>query len=259
MTTDVAVKTSPALALKGGLFTLTSVQIFKIDLEAIGKALDDKIKQAPNFFLNTPVIIDLNSLEDTISDLSSILALFTQKKLIPIGIKTFNPELKNLAIQSGLAIMPVEKSRTAVLAQSSKASNTKQKELDNAPATVAIPQTVDTSTRTDSYSGRVVATPVRSGQQVYVPSGDLVVLNSVSQGAELLAEGNIHIHGPLRGRALAGINGNEKTIIYCQSLEAELVSIAGQYRIIEDLKETSLWKRPVCIQLKDDRLHIDAI
>jgi len=260
MTTDVAVKTSPTLALKGGLFTLTSVQIFKIDLEAISKALDHKIRQAPNFFLNTPVIIDLNTSEEKISDLSPMVELFKQKKLIPIGIKTFNPELKNLAIQAGLAIMPVEKSRTAVLEQSSKASSKKPNKSEDTLATVVTPQVIEAPTATaDSYNGRVISTPVRSGQQVYVAGGDLVVLNSVSQGAELLAEGNIHIHGPLRGRALAGINGNEKTIIYCQSLEAELVSIAGQYRIIEDLKETSLWKRPVCIQLKNERLHIDAI
>tara|TARA_R110002110_G_scaffold12493_1_gene59207 strand:- start:7926 stop:8702 length:777 start_codon:yes stop_codon:yes gene_type:complete len=258
MTTDVAVKASPALALKGGLFTLTSVQIFKLDLKAIEEALDDKIKQAPNFFLNTPVIIDLNSLEETTSDLMPIVALFKHKKLIPIGIKTFNSELKNLAIESGMAIMPVEKSRAAVLEQS---SNAKAKSTASAPAAVVTPKIVGKPTEhtAELYCGRLISTPVRSGQQVYVAGGDLVVLNSVSQGAELLAEGNIHVHGPLRGRALAGVNGNKNTIIYCKSLEAELVSIAGQYRIIEDLKETDLWKRPVCIQLKDDRLQINAI
>ena len=256
MTIDVAVKPSPALALKGGLFTLTSVQIFNWDLDAIGQALDDKIKQAPNFFLHTPIIVDLNLLKEKVEDLSPLMDVFRARKLIPIGIRSINPEMKQIAIHSGLAIMPGEKSKSAAAKMAQ--AKVKSKEADN-PDELIIPEKFAEASGSGGYASKLITTPVRSGQQVYVPNGDLVVLNSVSQGAELLAEGNIHIHGPLRGRALAGINGNTETIIYCKSLEAELVSIAGQYRIIEDLKESSLWKRAVCIQLKENRLQIDAM
>ena len=95
----------------------------------------------------------------------------------------------------------------------------------------------------------LITQPIRSGQQIYVPGGDLIVMASVGHGAELLADGNIHVHGALRGRALAGVMGDKNAMIYCKSLEAELVSVAGQYRISEDLKDTG-WKQSVIVQLR---------
>ncbi len=86
----------------------------------------------------------------------------------------------------------------------------------------------------------------------------MIVLASVSHGAELLADGHIHVYGSMRGRALAGVMGDKEAMIFCRSLEAELVSIAGQYRLSEDLKETC-WKQPACIQLQDDRLNIKSV
>ena len=102
---------------------------------------------------------------------------------------------------------------------------------------------------------KIITQPIRSGQQVYAPGGDLLILNSVSPGAELLADGHIHVMGALRGRALAGINGDPHAMIFCKSLEAELVSIAGQYQISEDLKD-NLWKQPARIELIAGRLNI---
>ena len=91
-----------------------------------------------------------------------------------------------------------------------------------------------------------------------MPGGDLIVFSSVSNGAEILADGHIHVYGPLRGRALAGVLGDKDARIFCKSLEAELISIAGHYRIYEDLKD-SHWKQAVCIQLQDERLNIRAV
>ena len=104
----------------------------------------------------------------------------------------------------------------------------------------------------------MITQPVRSGQQIYAPGGDLLVLAPVSHGAELLADGNIYVFGPLRGRALAGITGDQSAMIFCKSLEAELVSIAGQYKISEDLKETC-WQQAVRIQLQSGRLHFSEL
>ena len=100
--------------------------------------------------------------------------------------------------------------------------------------------------------------PVRSGQQVYAPEGDLIILAPVQAGAEVLAAGNVHVYGPLRGRALAGIHGAEHTRVFCQSLEAELVSIAGHYKISEDLQDNG-WKTAVQIQLRDDLLVVTPL
>ena len=104
----------------------------------------------------------------------------------------------------------------------------------------------------------MITQPVRSGQQVYAPGGDLIVLAPVSAGSELLADGHIHVYGPLRGRALAGVRGDTNARIFCQSLEAELVSVAGQYKVAEDLRRQQ-WKEAVQISLEGDSLKIEAL
>ena len=103
---------------------------------------------------------------------------------------------------------------------------------------------------------KIITSPVRGGQQIYAQGGDLVVISSVSPGAELLADGNIHVYGPMRGRALAGIKGDTKARIFCQQLTAELVSIAGQYKVSEDLRRDPLWGAGVQVSLSGDVLNI---
>ena len=101
--------------------------------------------------------------------------------------------------------------------------------------------------------------PVRSGQQIYMPDGDLVLLAPVSAGAEVIADGNIHVYAPLRGRALAGAKGDIKARIFCHTLEAELVAIAGNYRVIEQ-QDSELWGKSVQVYLADDeRLIIERM
>ena len=105
---------------------------------------------------------------------------------------------------------------------------------------------------------RLITDPVRSGQKVFADRGDLVVVGPVSSGAELVAVGNIHVYGALRGRALAGVNGDETARIFCQSLEAELLAIAGLYRTSEDL-EAGIRKARIQAFLKDDRLAVEPL
>ena len=107
-------------------------------------------------------------------------------------------------------------------------------------------------------AARVVTQPVRSGQQIYAAEGDLIIMAPVGAGAEVLAAGHIHIYGPLRGRALAGVLGDTQANVFCQSLEAELVSVAGQYKISEDL-QNSCWREPARIRLRDDVLTVEPL
>ncbi len=104
----------------------------------------------------------------------------------------------------------------------------------------------------------LIKEPVRSGKRIYARNGDLIVLAPVSPGAELLADGHIHIYNTLRGRALAGLNGDTSARIFCQCLQAELVSIAGLYRLAEDIEKSVLTKS-VQIFLEADRLRIDVM
>jgi septum site-determining protein MinC len=106
--------------------------------------------------------------------------------------------------------------------------------------------------------GMIVPNSVRSGQQVYADNRDLTVLNAVSAGAEVLADGSIHIYGPLRGRALAGAQGNAKARIFCRAFHAELVAVAGQYKVLDDISK-DLHGKAVQVWLEDEELKIEAL
>ncbi len=228
---------APPFELKGSLFTLTVLHLFQLDRAAIEQHLAEKIKQAPSFFNNTPVVIDLEGLAGPRNgrdgvDLNGLYELLRRHGMVPVGIRNGSPELQAVARQAGLP----------VLADSRSAGAAKKPE-----------RTEPVPTRS-----RLINHPVRSGQQIYAPDGDVIVLGAVSAGAEVIADGNIHVYGALRGRALAGVKGDLETWIFCQSLEAELISIAGRYRISEQLDPADRGKA-IQVHLVDDRLVIDHL
>ena len=106
--------------------------------------------------------------------------------------------------------------------------------------------------------GLIHATPVRSGQQVYAQSRDLTVCATVGAGAEVIADGSVHIYGALRGRALAGAQGDAKARIFCREFHAELVAIAGHYKVMEEIPKALLGKA-VQVWLEDDKLNLAAM
>lgn len=246
---STATKNNTGIALKGGLFTLTSIQFLTNNMEEIAFHLDEKIKQAPKFFQYAPIILDVQFLQQDkqVIDFQSLCDVLKNKQLIPIGVRGANALYKEAAMQMGLAIFPEDK----IMPKKRATDPSQHENLTIEPVTVQTEPLSGTSTR-------VIVQPVRSGQQIYAPGGDLIILASVGHGAEVLADGHIHVYGPLRGRALAGVMGNPDAMIFCKSLEAELVSVAGQYRMSEDLKET-FWKNAVCVQLQEERLNIRLI
>ena len=126
------------------------------------------------------------------------------------------------------------------------------------PASVIHADITQEKTPTFTASTTVVMRPVRSGQRIYAQGGDLVVLGQVSSGAEVMADGHIHVYAALRGRALAGLKGNHEARIFCQDLRAELISVAGHYRISENI-DTRLSGHPVQVYLEDKILRIDLL
>ena len=227
----------PPFELKGSLFTLTVLHLFQLDRTAIERHLVEKVKQAPSFFNNTPVVIDLEGVVEPSNgldgvDFNGLYELLRGHGMAPVGIRNGSPELQAVARQAGLPVLPDSRSASAVK---------KPERSESVP-----------------IRNRLIHHPVRSGQQIYAADGDLIVLGTVSAGAEVIADGNVHIYGALRGRALAGVKGDVETWIFCQSLEAELISIAGRYRISEQLDSTDRGKA-VQIHLEDDRLVIDHL
>ncbi len=236
-----------AFELKGSTFTLPLLKLLVPDMESVSSQLAQKVDQAPDFFRNTPVIIDLQSLAsaDAGVDFPLLVGLLRGYGMIPIGVRGGNSAQNDAAQAMELAILADGRSRTPA-PSSGKGKRRQATPVSAAPAAAAQTATL------------IVRRPVRSGQRVYAPGGDLVILSQVSSGAEVLAAGNIHVYGCLRGRALAGVKGNRECRIFCQDLQAELISVAGHYRISENLEAVKRGKA-VQIYLKDEALIIEEL
>lgn len=238
--TDNTLK-SNAFKLKGRLYTLTVMQVLSTDLELFKQDLDSTIVQAPRLFENTPVVLDCASIDGNTLDLQSFCQTMREKGLIPVAIQGGTPLLETLAQCQGIATVNASDSHTKI----PNKVKTKETTLEHKERASKV-----------SQKTKVVTLPIRSGQQVVSHGGDLVITAAVSHGAELLADGHIHVYGALRGRALAGIAGDKTARIFCQSLEAELVSIAGFYRLRDSLSQHT---GPCQIFLQDDHIHIEPL
>ena len=251
------------MQLKGGLFPLTTLQILNNDIQAIEEQLAIKIEQAPNFFDHAPIVIDLQHLSkpdapgNTKVDFFALRHILANKNLIPVGVKNANQQQQQAAIDANLAIL---RSHNGFENHSQKLQPTTstQPEPANTPVALATNTMAVTETTTNhphQRNNKLITQPIRSGQQVYAPDGDITVVGSVSNGAELLADGSVHVYGALRGRVLAGINNNEQARIFCNSLEADLICIAGQFKVSENI-EPKFWKKSVQIYLNNGKLEI---
>jgi septum site-determining protein MinC len=241
--------------LKGGSLTTVVLKLVDPTDEEFFPQLFRRIRQAPSFFKNAPVIIDLEDLSPGLAqpiDLRQLQDWLRQHEMIPIGVQGGTPEGQRAAIEAGLPVVPFARSSKADLSgkeravEEPKAAPEPAKELPLKGEPPPARPTV------------LVKDPVRSGRRIYAKHGDLIVLAPVSAGAELLADGHIHIYSTLRGRALAGLSGDRNARIFCQCLQAELVSIAGLYRLSEDIEKT-VYKKSVQIFLEADRLRMDVM
>ena len=234
---------APVFQLKGSMLAITVLELAQNDLERLDQQLAVKVEQAPDFFNNTPLVLALDKLPaDCNLDLSALIALCRKHGLRTLALRAGDPRVIEAAAALDLPVLPPSGAKERKLDLASKSSA--------APAKPAEPTYRPT---------RVVTTPIRGGQQVYAQGGDLIVLAAVSPGAELLADGNIHVYGPLRGRALAGIKGDTNARIFCQQLAAEMVSIAGHYKVAEDLRRDPLWTEAVQMKLSGDVLNITRL
>lgn len=224
-----------AFELKGSLFTLTVLHLLKNDIEAVAHQLKALIKQTPKFFRYMPMVIDLQKHTTPAEiDFIGLTNCLREHGIIPIGVRGITNELHATIIEAGLAILPNTKTEAIEASQPAPTTNTPT---------------------SDHF--KVITQPVRSGQQIYARQADLIVLAPVSPGAELLADGNIHVYNALRGRALAGVTGNVNARIFCQQLDAELIAIAGHYWVNEDLQNISI-KQNAHIYLENEKLSIGA-
>lgn len=217
-----------ALEFKGRMLSLTRVRVVDSDITLIDTQLKDFARQMPQAVDGMPVILDA----DMAFDIGALISSLKSVGMQPVGVT--DGVLSDSARTWGLPVLPPE------------SANKTARPVATAPATMAY------------KSAKLITEPVRSGQQIYADSSDLIVLNTVSPGAEVIADGSVHVYGALKGRAIAGAKGDTQTRIFCRRFEADLVAVAGTYAVAEQMMG-DLRGKPVQAYLKDGKLKLEKL
>lgn len=223
-------RTAPALELKGRLLSTTRLRVLKADLAAIETQLTELARQMPQAVKGMPVVIE----SEEPLDLEALLTSLRRHGIQPLGVS--DGPLNSAALTLGLPVLPRD-SRGA--------------RAEPAPAVANPAAAVKRSTR-------IVTEPVRSGQQIYAEDSDLIVLAAVSPGAEVIADGCVHVYGPLRGRAIAGARGDQSARVFARRFEAELVAVAGIYTVAEQIQGSPRGEAAQAL-LRDGKLSIETL
>ncbi|MEO6075945.1 MAG: septum site-determining protein MinC [Dokdonella sp.] len=242
--------------IKFGQVGIANLRVKELDMDRLRSELSQKVETAPQLFSRAPLVVDLSHLPSLPSreSTAALLKMIHECGLLPVGLAYGTRDNEELAQQLDLPLLAkfrasFERDHGENDAQPPRAK------AESAP--VAKPRGSGAGSAQPAV-GLYSDKPVRSGQQLYARHGDLVIANLVGNGAEVIADGSIHVYGALRGRALAGAQGDEKARIFCQEFHAELVSIAGIYRVIEDIP-TELRGKPVQAWLENDKLLLGKL
>lgn len=221
------------------------------DMPVLQAAMTEMTGGAADYFDGEFAIIDLGSMAPAPAtvDWPGLIALFKSHGLNPVAVRNAPPPLEAEILAHGLSLDVVAKPRGAPRAEPTPAA---------APAPQAAPA-APAAQPPAARGAMIIDTPVRAGQRVYAHGCDLIVTAAVNNGAELIADGSIHVYAPLRGRALAGASGDSNARIFAMSMEPELVSIAGYYRTFDDGLPKDLAHAPGQVRLLGDRIEIIAM
>lgn len=247
--------------LEGMVSTVTVLRLSSGDLGAVKKALAAKLEQLPGFFQDAPIVVDLTALEgsdetDAADDgsqpheevpLAELAALLRELKVVPIGIRNLREARRAEARAAGFGVVHGGSKRGRPPPKTREPAPREEQPVDSGPRDPERPLL--------SAAPLLLRAPLRSGQVIYAEQCDAVVLAPVNAGAEIIADGNIHIYASLRGRALAGAHGNEDARIFCKSLDADLVAIAGCYLRADEIPEARRGK-PAQIFLDNGKLVV---
>jgi septum site-determining protein MinC len=244
MTVALAGRAPAAFEIKSANLPLVSLLLKSPDLALLAQELAARYGDIPDFFDNEPLVLDLSPLQaahaDAALDFAALLPLLRQYRVLPIAARGGSTVQMDAAQAAGLVAAP-----DAVVPRT-----TARAEVVEAPQTAA-PATAPVTAPAPVHppSALVIDKPLRSGQQVYARGRDLVVLSMVNPGAEVIADGHIHVYAPLRGKAIAGARGDAGARIFSLSLQAELISIAGVYRTSDVALPADVWGKPTQVHL----------
>lgn len=230
--------------IKSAQLPLVALLLKSAQLNDVARELQHRYGDSPDFFSEDPLLIDLSALHDSDEspDWTYLLPLLRRYHLVPVAVKGGNPKQIQAALHAGLALADEASLNRTEVANEVKAP----------PAPPAEPELLP---------ALIVDKPLRSGQQVYARGRDLVVMAMVNPGAEVIADGHIHVFAPLRGKAIAGARGYTDARIFAVSLEAELISIAGVYRTSDNPLPANVLGKPAQVRLESggDRLLLEPI
>ena len=259
-----AVDYEQAGELKIGQVGIANLRIRTLDVDRLAAEMRERVDRAPKLFARAAVIVDFNTLPG-IPDTKTARGLVDALRdagVLPVALAYGSSDNATLAEALGLPLLakfraqyePVAGAEPVGAASAAKSPPA----TEDVAARAAPAEATETATPPAAQPGLMQTTPVRSGQQVYADNRDLTVLGMVGAGAEVIADGSIHVYGALRGRALAGAQGNEKARIFCREFLAELVAIAGHYTVLEESPQ-DLRGKPAQVWLDGDELKIAAL
>jgi septum site-determining protein MinC len=199
--------------------------------------IDATLARSPGFFVGRPIVLDLSGVDLSAHGIAHLVSGLESREIRILGLEGVDAALLD--------------ARLPPLLSGGRNSSIEQPEPEKAEAQPVLEPAL-------APSSLLLQNPVRSGQRIMFAEGDVTVLGSVGSGAEIVAGGSIHVYGTLRGRAMAGINGNAAARIYCQKIEAELLAIDGYYQTAEDIGET-LRRRPAQAWLDGDIMRITPL
>lgn len=238
--------------LKFGQVGIANLRIRTLDVAQLAREMRERVQRAPNLFARAAVILDFGGLSapPSVDEAGALVAGLRDAGVLPVALAYGTREIEALAQQLGLPLL------AKFRAQYERAGGAETAPAAAVPAPAPVPSAEPP--RPAAAPGLIQTTPVRSGQQVYAEQRDLTVLATVGAGAEVLADGSIHIYGALRGRALAGAQGNVDARIFCREFHAELVAVAGQYKVLEDIP-AGLRGKAVQVWLENGQLKLAAL
>ena len=259
-------KARKPIEIKISTVVAISAILHETDPAALDKALKDMTGGVSDFFEDEFAVLDIGALDTGAAgiDWTALVALFKRYRLNAVAVRNAPEELHAEIAAQGLSI-----DGGAPRPQQPDAAAEAEAAPQPAPAPVAAPaqpaqttqaiqatQAAPVAQVTPAAATMIIDTPVRAGQRIYARGADLVIMAAVNNGAEIIADGSIHVYAPLRGRALAGASGNTGARIFAASLEAELVSIAGVYRTFENGHPPELAQKQVQVRLTGDRIDV---
>lgn len=250
----VATIREAACDLRFGQVGVATLKLRQLDLAAIREEMTAKLRAAPQLLARAAVIVDLNAFSDLpdAGRVRELLAVLRETGVLPVGLAYGSQAVDTLSRELGLPLFARFRANFEDAPVPAPQASQPAREIAAEPAAASAPSLAAAG------GGRVVDGHVRSGQQIYARGQDLTVLGSVGAGAEVIADGNIHIYGALRGRALAGAAGDVRTRVFCREFQAELVAVAGHYRVLDDAPP-ELRGRALHIRLDGERLLFEPL